>query len=64
MAEIDKLKRRATKLYRSIRSRANNANCGNALLSYISPDHEAEQRELDTILDRLRSIDPAFPKGR
>lgn len=47
MAEIKKLKRRAAKLYRSIRSRADNADCRNSLSSYISPDHEKEQRELD-----------------
>ena len=62
MSEISRLKRKARKLHLQMHNGYSSADCGAALMDFISHDLAAKQAEFEQIMCRLREIDPSFPK--
>jgi hypothetical protein len=58
--EILTLKSRARHLYRHIQRRSD-LSCGAHLTDFIRPDIAKAEREFETVVARLREIDPSAP---
>jgi hypothetical protein len=60
--EIERLKRDARRLTIELAEGYNRGDCGIHLMEHITPALVIKRAARDAILDKLRRIDPAFPR--
>lgn len=63
MCEIERLKRRARKLYLSVQRELDNVDCGLSMLCVIRPHVGRNIDEFREVWARLQTLDPTAPKG-
>ena len=62
--ELERLKRKARKIYKKYLIESDKFDCGNSLAEHISPKIYELKQKFNKIMDKMEMIDPYAPNGR